>query len=267
MSQQTASIRAALLSAGTTLQLERVALDATIAPVALGSGYDVAGAIQARLLIGMRRGSPGRVVDVKVTTFDASATYTAIIGGTSVAYSGAPADIPALCAAWAALITADGTVGAAGSAFKTTAEAVASVSGGAIDTVRIKGSDAASWTFSATDSGTAALSVTLDPETCTLTMYEACVDQSGLASTTYLTDYQRAQVTGWGIMQGLAGDATVTITDGQTRPVPLVVAGVSRVRPYITAYGGVTGDAATAGSVTVTIAKPTAVVLFGRVPA
>lgn len=267
MSQQTASIRAALLSAGTTLQLEQVAVDATVAPTARGTGYNVAGAIQARLLIGMRRGSPGRVVDVKVTTFDAGATYTAIIGGTSVAYSGSPADIPALCAAWAAAITADATVGASGSAYQTSAAAVASTSGGAVDTVRITGANADSWTFSATDSGTAALSVTLDPETCTLTMYEACVDQSGLASTTYLTDYQRSQVTAWQVMQGLAGDATIEITDGQGRAVPLVVAGVSRVRPWITDYDGVTGDGATSGSVTVTIAKPTAIVLFGRVPA
>jgi hypothetical protein len=263
MSAQTDSIRLAILSAGASLVLDRAPLDATVAPVAQGQGYDVSGAVVGRVLLGMRRGSPGRVVDIKITAFDASATHTATIAGTGVAYSGSPADIPALCTAWASLITNNATVGAAGSSVKTTAQAVASTSGGAVDTVRITGSDRTSWTFAASFSGTATATVYLDPEAATLTVYEALADVASL--TTQVSDaWQSDTLRAWSIMQGLGGDAVLTIADGVNRAVSIVSAGATRVRPHLTGVAGVSGDGTTGSGATVVLRTPVVAVVYGR---
>lgn len=269
MPLQTASIRAALLAAGQDLELSRALIDPTVSPVGLTEGYEVAGAAVGRVLIGMRRASPGRVVDVRVTTFDASATYTATIAGTSIAATGGPwADVEALVTQWAADITANATVGTGGAnVYQCTAAPVDSTGGGTVDTVRITGGTPESWSFVATDSGTAALSVTLDPETATIQIYEQ-VSTSGIPTlATRIPDADDlSTLTGWALMQGAAGDAVVAVTDGIGREYAINVQGVTRVRPYVSvAAAGVAGDAATAGSVAVTVRDPVVAVVFGRV--
>lgn len=264
MSLQTASIRAALLSAGTELELPVGLIDCTDPPLAGGAGYPCGGAITGVVKVGMRRASPGRVVDIRITTFDAGATYTAIIGGTSVAYSGSPATVTEAATAWAAAISANGTVGASGSSVQTVAAAVDSGSG-VVDTVRITGQTAASWTFTATDSGSAALTVTLDPEACTVTVYE---ERSGIASlTTRISDAGAlASLRSWGIMQGASGDAVLEIAEGQNRAVSIQVNGATQIRPHITDILRVTGDGTgVVGSVTYVLRDPVAVVVYGIV--
>jgi len=261
---QTQSIQAALYAAGTTLELSIAPIDASAVPPVGGQGYAVGSSIQATLLVGMRRATPGRQVDIRVTTPDLAATYTAIIGGNSVAYSGAPADVEALVTAWAAAITADGTVGASGSALQTTATPVDSTGSGIVDTARIRGLTADSWSFTATRSGsTATLAVALDPEEATVSLYGTYSLVPTIAQRVTDSD-DLAQLTGWQLLQGVSGDATLAITDGQSRAVQAVVAGMSYVRPYLTGAAGVTGDGSgTVSGVTYTLVQPSTAILRG----
>lgn len=268
-SLQTQAITDALAAAGRTLTLAVSPIDVSVMPALLGAGYAVTGAIVGKVLLCLRRASPGRVVDITITAFDASATHTAIIGGNSVAYSGAPADIPALCTAWASAITADGTVGSSGSAYQTSATAIASVSGGTVDTVRITGLSPDSWSFTATFTGSATADVTLDPESCTMTVYETHSDVASLVTYAASSDDANA-MRGWSIMQGVGGDAVLAVADGQNRTTSVVVAGATSVRPYIPAssVGYVAGDGtvgATTSGATYAGRSPLAVVIYGRV--
>lgn len=279
MSLQTDSIRAALLYAGQELELSRTVIDCTVSPTPGVEGYAVGESTVGVLIVGMRRSSPGRQVDIRVTTADLTATYTAIVGGTSVAYDAAaeaPADVEELAEGWAAAITADATVGSSGSAHQTVATAVDSTGSGTADTVRIIGQTPSSWSFAATVTGTAAATVSLDPESATIDLYErraiTTVSSRVTAQTTAPGDTYAhrqgviAQAGAWGLMQGPTGDAQLAIADGLGRSMPIAVPGVTSVRPYITGVGYVSGDDLTSGSgVTIDKLAPVALVVYGVV--
>lgn len=258
---QTQSIQAALLAAGSTLELSTTPIDATTFPSAGGPGCPVKGALRGALLMSLRRGSPARVVDIQITTFDAGATYTATIGGNAVAYSGAPGDVEEAATAWAAAIVADGTVGESGSAYQTTAEAVDSTGSGTADTVRITGLSDASWSFVATVTGTAEASVFLDPEAARVVLLGRYDGITSIA--TRITDARElAQASGWHMLRSVnGGDATMFVSDGVSRCLNADIAGVTVVRPYVTDVAGVSGDGSTSGAVTVTLLDAASIVL------
>lgn len=269
---QTRSIQLAIQSTGTNPELSRDVIDATVAPVAQGTGYDVGSALYGTVRLHMRRGGPSMVVDLEITTEDRTTgvTYTATVSGTAVTYTvpgSPPADLAALVVAIRDAINANATVAALVTATAIDRTTAGDAGGTAFDTVRLTwDSPTASALVWAISGSTARATIHADPEDARLRVYGAW---STASVTTRLAaaydDLERSKA--WEILRGADGTAAdVTLANGLGYAQPIYVAELASVRPYVTGAANSLVTTTTATTVpTITIQTPLTLITFGRV--
>ena len=269
---QTRSIQYAIQSTGTNPELSRDVLDATVAPTAQGTGYDVGAALYGTVRLHMRRGGPSMVVDLQITTWDLTTgvTYTATVDGNAVIYTvpaSPPADVAALVEAIRDAINGDATVGALVTATAIDRTATGDAGGTSFDTVRLTWDTPTAsslvWAISGT---TARATVYADPEDARLRVYGAWATAS--VSTRLAAEYDDLERSrAWEILRGADGTAAdVTVADGLGYAQPIYVAELASVRPYLTGIGNALITTTTATTIpTITIQDPLVIVTFGRV--
>jgi hypothetical protein len=238
MSRQTESIRQALLAAGTHPVLQVAPLDCTVLPTSTSNGYDVGESLVAFLKCSLRRDA-GRVCTITVDTFDGSATYTCDLGAASTAVVASPADLGGLLSAWKtaieALADADGDPIATAAIFDADGD-------GTDDSLRIVGLKPAGYRFAVSATGSAALALTLDPDSCTVDVYGA-LPSSAVPSSKVPDAEDLLQARSWDKIRGSS-----VMLDGSGDLVRIECAGLGSIRPHVHSIDGVTGDTTATGS-------------------
>jgi len=239
-SLQTLSYLGANLMLGRNPQLEAAPL-ANGEPAAAAGGVDVTGATLALVKVSLREHPAYRTAYYVVTTTDLTATYTATVDGTGVAYdasAGTPANLAELVADWAAAINANGTVAAL-----VTATATDYAGDGVINAVRLVGIGAADYSVARTVTGIAAVSVYADASGATMRM----LARPNLSpSSAYVAGPSRSRALGWA-SKALPGGVLTRSLDGYGYiDESVLCAGLAALDVVLT---DITGDASDGGTV------------------
>lgn len=236
-SLQSLSYLIANLMGGRNPQLEAAPLGNDL-PAPGGGGVDVTGATLALVKVSLRENPAYRTAYYVVTTTDLTATYTATVDGTAVAYNaavGTPANLAELVADWAAAINANGTVAAL-----VTATATDYAGDGVINAVRLVGLGVADYSVAVTVTGTAAVSLYADASGATMRL----LARPNLSpSTDFVNGAARSRALGWASKPLPDGSRTVTLDRFGWLDESIVVAGLSALDVVLTDIVGDPGDA------------------------
>lgn len=239
-SLQSLSFLGANLMLGRNPQLEAAPLANTF-PAPAAGGVDVTGAALALVKVSLREHPAYRTAYFVVTTTDLTATYTATVDGTGVAYNaavGTPANLAELVSDWAAAINADGTVGAI-----VQATATDYAGDGVINAVRLVGIGAADYSVARTVTGTGAVSVYADASGATMRLLGR-PDMS--PSTDYVLGPTRSRALGWAAKPLPDGSLSRSLDGYGWLDESVVCAGLAALDVELS---DVTGDASDGGTV------------------